>query len=242
LFATPPRTIFHRATTTAAQTTGTQIALPRPAGLESGDELVAAIHMQGPDSGAITPPAGWTLVARTGTGAAASDVQLATYIRRVTDPAAEPATYVFGFAGTNREAAGFVSAYKGVRQAVPVEAAAGRASGTGAVHNFPELSSLSPGALALWVAAGNGGAAVTWTPPAGSTERAEVSNASGVSLVGAESAVSAPGMLSVDFDEYAVASASVKGAAQTLVLAPDAAPGPSAYMVWRERFWGAERT
>src|SRR5262245_32203263 len=60
--------IAFRAVTTLAQAASTTVTLTVPAGVVSGDLLLAVLHVGGGTGTTITPPAGWELVLRTNDG------------------------------------------------------------------------------------------------------------------------------------------------------------------------------
>ena len=94
---------------------GSTLTLSAPAGIQSGDVLVAHVVVRSAGN-VITPPAGWGLVLRqnsTGSIATAAYVKVAG--------ASEPASYTWSF-GTAGQASGGIAAYTGVNTTTPVDA------------------------------------------------------------------------------------------------------------------------
>lgn len=83
---------------------GATVTIAKPANTANGDYLVCVIYARGETAGVPVPaPAGWTLipVAMPSTGIG----QVNTFYKRITNAAAEPASYAFTPAGGNRKAA-----------------------------------------------------------------------------------------------------------------------------------------
>jgi hypothetical protein len=91
-------------TSTGSNATGRTLEMPRPAGVASGDLLVAALSVRGKP--AIDPPAGWRLVRLDRNGTV---VGLATFTKVATGD--EPATYTWGF-DKSQAAAGVIVAVR----------------------------------------------------------------------------------------------------------------------------------
>lgn len=89
---------------TVASGVGATVTIAKPSNTANGDYLVCVIYARGDTAGAPVPtPAGWTLipVAMPSTGIG----QVNTFYKRITNAAAEPASYDFVPAGGNRKAA-----------------------------------------------------------------------------------------------------------------------------------------
>jgi hypothetical protein len=76
------------------------VDLPTPANVVSGDLLLAFLNCLGGSSATITPPAGWTLLARENYDG--SDTTMATAVYRRIAGASEPATHRFDVSVANR--------------------------------------------------------------------------------------------------------------------------------------------
>lgn len=113
-----------------------QLAVSVPAGLQSGDLLVAQIAVRGGGASVITAPAGWTLVRRDNFS---TSIAQAVYSRLVSAPAAEPASYIWNFNNAN-DAAGGIAAYAGTSAAAPVDGSNGQGNSTSASITAPSLT------------------------------------------------------------------------------------------------------
>ncbi len=157
---------------------GTTITITKPAGLATGNVMVA--HVTTRDTGGYTTvPAGWTLV--TSQPLPNSGGESGVWYKVAT--ASEPASYTWGWAGQN-DAVGAVGAYSGTWTAAgPIEWQAG-ASTTG-TSNAPGGGSLDTtlnnDMLLLLVGAGSN--ANVSTTPAGMTNRYDLTSSSGAPSV-----------------------------------------------------------
>ena len=139
----------------------------KPAGVASGEVLVATITAAG--TGTITPPSGWTVIRDTTT-----TLRQTSYYH-VTGTS-EPANWTWSL-GSARLASGGIIAYSGVDTNVPIDASA---TGSGTTGNASAPSVTTNFASDTVVAAV--GYTGTWltnsvTPGASTTERYDVSNA-----------------------------------------------------------------
>lgn len=109
----------------ASQTVGTSagVNIPKPAGVQPGHLMIAAVHVGWCNSGSVvTPPAGWTLInhtSNTGSGCGSSNTtkQLATFYKIATN--AEPLSYSFT-ATSNQWYVGGIVAYSGANTVTPI--------------------------------------------------------------------------------------------------------------------------
>ena len=141
--------------------------IAQPAGVTSGEVLVATITAAG--SGAITPPSGWTVIRDTTT-----TLRQTSYYH-VTGTS-EPSSWTWAL-GSARLASGGIIAYSGVNINVPIDASA---TGSGVTGNATAPSVTTNFASDTVVTAV--GYAGTWainsvTPGASTTERYDVSDA-----------------------------------------------------------------
>lgn len=98
------------------------LKINRPAGVQSGDLLIAQIAIRGDAAVSITPPAGWTRLRRDTAG---GELSVALYTK--TAGTTEPRNYTWRFGGERRAAAGIIAAYRGV---AGVDAHNGQATNT----------------------------------------------------------------------------------------------------------------
>lgn len=140
-----PTGIVHVGSTFMNVTGGT-LTIDRPAGTQTGDLLLLAVHVSG--SAAITGlPGDWTevqAVTQNATGQNPPNSTLRLYRRTVT--ASEPASYTFTLAA-NRPASAGISAYRNVHPTSPIHAQA-QNSGNG----NPGQNSLTAAAVTTTVA------------------------------------------------------------------------------------------
>src|SRR5919198_350359 len=166
-------TITFRAAGVAGNMGGTTLVIPKPAGVVSGDFLLAAITVR--DNPGITPPsADWTLVRKDPlVGGPTTVVTQAVYWH--TAGSTEPATYTWTFS-TSQLASGGISAYIGVDSTAPINAMSG-ATGTGNTLTAPSVITTVNDALivGLFGVARSTGI----SPPTGMTERFQQQAAGG---------------------------------------------------------------
>src|SRR5919197_147126 len=155
--------ITFRAASSGSNLATTTLQLPIPAGVVSGDVMLAGVSVRGKPT--ITPPSGWTVVV---------DNQLASTIRQTVyvhvAGGAEPAnvTWTFSKAGS---ASGGIVAYTGVDTANPIDAAAGQTQSSATITAPSVTTSASDDMLVAFF----GTARTTDIVPAGSlTERYDV--------------------------------------------------------------------
>jgi Flp pilus assembly protein TadG len=145
--------------------------IARPAGTANGMVLVATVSVAGAAT-AITPGAGWTLIARTSNGT----VGVASYYRVVT-AAAEPASYPFSISGS-LPAVGQITQFNGVDTTSVLDPAAATAnSGSGTAVQASSLSTTAPYTQEVGVFATT--PATTLSTPGGMTNDTTVSFAAG---------------------------------------------------------------
>jgi type II secretory pathway pseudopilin PulG len=95
------------------------VVVTAPAGISSGDLLIAAVSTDGSTSGSLASPAGWTLLDR-GTDSAAQ-VTLGVWYKIA--GASEPANYTFTWTGSE-QAYGWVMRFTGHNSSAPINASA----------------------------------------------------------------------------------------------------------------------
>lgn len=222
--------IATRSTSQGGVASGT-LVLPKPAGTNTGDVLVAAITVV-PSSRTVATPAGWTLLF---TDSAGADARLAVFTRVV--PAADGTVpnYSFTFSGAHQGAAGGIVAFIGVDNAAPVDVTARQASAVGYAHAAPSVSPAARGSVLVGAFA-MPGSTDDWFPPAGMIEAIDVTsetvrpNAAGVALTMAiepRSATGATGTRTATAAETGIAAAAARTAA--VALRPALAPANTHY-------------
>ena len=198
-----------RSSSSVTNNAGSTLDLPKPSGVAAGDVLLAQVTYN--STGAITPPAGWSLVR--------SDVN-STLLRQSVyvhvAGSSEPATYTWTLAAAHG-AAGAILAYTGVDTTNPVDVSNGGASHSTAV-TAPSMTTTAPGDQLVGFFGAKG--PTTFAPPAGMTEQTESSlNVSGEKIT-AESADSALGAAGATGVWTATSSALVYGIGQLVALRP----------------------
>lgn len=170
------------------------LVLPKPAGTNTGDVLVAAITVV-PASQTIATPAGWTLQFSDNTSA---NARLAVLTRVVPAADGAVANYTFAFGGAHQGAAGGIVAFIGVDNAAPVDVFARQATAAGFAHATPSVNVTARGSVLVGAFA-MPGSTDDWFPPAGMIEAIDVTSeavrpsATGVGLTMTLEPRSAPG-------------------------------------------------
>ena len=98
---------------------GTSVVVTAPAGISSGDLLIAAVSTDGSTAGSLASPAGWTLLDRGSDSA--TTVTLGVWYKIA--GASEPANYTFTWTG-NEQAYGWVMRFTGHNSSTPINASA----------------------------------------------------------------------------------------------------------------------
>ncbi len=140
------------------------LSIARPAGVTSGDLMLASVVYRG--NGSITAPAGWAIARDVANGGS----HMTTFTRRASGT--EAASYTFAVATTNGICGG-ITAWRGP---TGIDASSG-ASGTGTAATAPSVTTTGTN-RALVAVYGHIGA-VTYTPPSGMAERYDVKTPSG---------------------------------------------------------------
>jgi hypothetical protein len=160
--ATPPAgAIEFRGASSANNTTATTIVLPKPAGVVSGDAMLAAVAFRGNPT--ITPPAGWTLVRQDING---NTHRQAIFVRVA--GGSEPASFTFTLSSA-QSAAGGIVAYSGVDPNTPVDVHGGQVNASSTSATAPSVTTTGPDRmLVAFYATPN---LTTFTAPSGMAER-----------------------------------------------------------------------
>ena len=149
---------------------GLDVTLAKPAGVVSGDVLVAGIY-RSTNADAVTAPAGWSLV----DSIAHEGGELAIYSKVA--GGAEPTSYVWTWPSNNRGGAGLIALTdaSGNIIGLPTET-----TGTGNAPAPPDSGTVTSGDHVAIVIAGQEGKATSrFTPPAGYTEAADSGSTGG---------------------------------------------------------------
>lgn len=209
--------IGFRGASAAGNTTGTTLVIPAPAGVASGDVLLAAVGVRG--SPGITPPSGWTLARSDQVG---FTVKQSVYWKVA--GSAEPASYTFTF-GSSQGASGTIVAYTGVDTSAPVDVAGGQTGDGTAPPTAPSVTTTT--ANDRLVAFFGLAAATGIGAPAGMTERAEASTTAGTYRTTTEAADQALGAAGATGSRVASTSSTASSIGQVVALRPaEGAPPP----------------
>jgi hypothetical protein len=208
-----PATIALRGVSTATSATGTRVkalTIATPAGVQTGDVMLAAITVR--SSAKIAPPAAFTQVRASVTG---SDLRQAVYVSVA--GATVPGSWRFGL-NAKSVVAGAIAAYSGVNTASPVETTGARKNASSTSIIAPSVTSTVPGSMLVGVfgIATN----ATMTPAATMTELADIKTGKGpkkVALELADETLDVPGATG---QRAATASAAAVNIGTVIVLRP----------------------
>ncbi|MFN8222138.1 MAG: hypothetical protein U0R50_02695 [Gaiellales bacterium] len=169
--AVVPRSAVSGGTKAAASA----LSLARPAGVQSGDLLLAAVSHRSSSAVSVSAPSGWTLVRSDSCAGPGGVVQTQNVYTRLAS-GSEPGSYGWSFSGAGG-AVGAVVAYSGVDAASPVAV-----SGGGYIRNSAYVKALSvnsPIANGMVVAVLGHSDASAIPTPSGMTARAAASTGGG---------------------------------------------------------------
>ncbi|MGI9610820.1 MAG: CSLREA domain-containing protein, partial [Acidimicrobiia bacterium] len=154
---------------------GGTLSLPVPAGVTSGDVLIAQVSYNAPAGSTITPAAGWTVIDIEEN--ASHDIIQALYWRVATG--AEPAQYGFDLtSGAANTATGAIVAYGDVDTTDPIDAFGAQSNGTSTSLVAPSITTTESDTTLVALFSNRSNAPLT--PPAGMTERWDISTVTGV--------------------------------------------------------------
>ncbi|MFN2467484.1 MAG: Ig-like domain-containing protein [Gaiellaceae bacterium] len=205
----PAGIVFHGASS-AGNAATSSLTLDRPAGMLSGDLLLAAVAVRG--SPAITAPAGWTLVRSDQSG---YTIKQSLYVKVASG--SEPAAYTWTFASA-QGAAGGILAYGGVDAANPVDAHGGRANAASTQISAPSITTTSANARLVGVFGTSAQAAAS--PPAGMSERYDRSSTAGSYRASVEAADQSLGAAGSTGTRTAVSALTAVNIGQLVALRP----------------------
>lgn len=223
--------ISTRSTAQAGVASG-DLVIPKPAGTNTNDVLVAGVTVV-PASRTIATPAGWTLVSTENTGA---NARLAVFTRVVPAGDASVTSYTFTFGGgAHSGAAGGIVAFIGVDNATPVNLFAVAGTPASFAHTAPSITTTVRGAVLIGAFA-MPGATDDWQPPSGMIEAIDVTSTTvrpasgGVALtlaVESRAAAGATGTRTATADGAGITAAA--GRTVALALRPALAPANTHY-------------
>ncbi len=209
----PPGTISLRGVSVAASATGVKVkalTIATPGGVQAGDVMIAAITVR--SSATVTPPAGWTPVRQSVSGA---DLRQATYVSVAGSPV--PASWRFGLASKSVVAGG-IAAYSGVNTTTPVETSGAKINLSSTSITAPSVNSTIPGSMLVGVF----GTAInaTLTPATDMVEQADIKTGSGPKKVAVELADDTLEVAGATGARVATASAAAVNIGTVIVLRP----------------------
>jgi cysteine-rich repeat protein len=156
---------------------GTSFAVPVPAGVTTGDLLIAQIGYNA--AGTITPPTGWNLIDVTTNPS--KPIMQGLYWRAAS--ASEPTHYDFDLSSAKKDTAvGAIAAYRGIDVTDPIDAVGAQtdSGSTNIVAPSITTSTANTTLISFFSVRDDG----TVTPPAGTTEQWDVNSAAGVGAIG----------------------------------------------------------
>jgi sugar lactone lactonase YvrE len=172
------RTILLRSVTSRAAKDATSVTISKPAGVTTGDLMVAAVTVRGAPT--ITAPGGWTLARIDTNGSAMRQVVYTKFAA-----GSEPSSYTWSFSA-KASSAGIIVAYQGIDVATPVDASSGQPNPASTAITAPALSASVPGTLLVGFFGTAGNAATA--PPTGMIEQAEIIQSAGKNKMSLEAA------------------------------------------------------
>ncbi len=150
----------------SSNVTITEITIAKPDSVVEGDLLLAGIAVDGGSPAAITPPSGWSLIARTDND---TNVGIASYQKMAN--ASEPTSYTWTITPQSR-AVGGITRYSGVDSINPVDVSGGN-SGRGTTATTSSITTTVANAKVVALFAIDYGIHTNgyFTPPTGMAER-----------------------------------------------------------------------
>jgi hypothetical protein len=213
----PPSEIAFRSASTGSNDGLTaSLGLPRPAGAQQGDVLVAAVSTRG--APVVSAPSGWSVVLATSNGTIMQQVVLVHAVG-----GSDPATYTFPLSKV-ASATGGILAYSGVDPASPIDTAAGSSNASSATITAPSITTTTDDGML--VALFGIARLSTFSTVAGMTERFEVGSSSAatykISTAADDSVLGAAGPTGTRSSTGSGATANI---GQLLALRAAGAPG-----------------
>jgi hypothetical protein len=207
------RAIAFRSAMTGQTVGGTTLSLARPAGVTTGDVLVASIDILG--TATIIPPPGWTIVRSDLTG---TTMRQQVYVR-VADSESGPYVWAFSNSSTG---AGAIGAYRGVDTVQLLDVAGGQGNPSSSAIAAPSVTTRVTNTQLISVSGIAANASIS--PPAGLSERAEALAGSGKTRVAVEIADVARPNVGATGTRTATATKAGLNVGQVIALRPQDAP------------------
>jgi RHS repeat-associated protein len=151
-------------TATAANSTGTTLAVTYPAAVKSTDQLLLAVTLAYPNT--LTVPSGWTQVSKTSSGTVSGTSDTTYVLRRA---AGSTTSVTITFSGSYTRAA-VLGDYRGVASS-PVDVTATATTAGGTTVATPSVTTTAAGDRLVVIDGAYTTTPGTWTPPSGSTAR-----------------------------------------------------------------------
>ena len=169
--------VSHRSFTCGQSGSTTTLTLAKPAGVQTGDVLVASVGFA--NSATVATPSGWTQVPGL-RGTVGSGQELVTWYRVA--GASEPASYTFT-AGSGTDAiSGGISAYTGVDTAAPIAGTPGQTiqGNLTTSDTLPNSNGTAAGSMRISAAGSDDGTNATYS--AGLTQMCDERNETGIDI------------------------------------------------------------
>jgi hypothetical protein len=166
----------------AASNAGGSLAVAKPAGLATGDLMVAWQYADNDGSlAAMGGPAGWSLLgSNAGVTGGHPYVKVWTRVATSSDVAATSFTFTNSGAGIHNSVAILAVVGGSYDTTTPTSAVAFQSSATASTsHVAPSVTGVVDGLLVTSHGSDTGGTGATYTPPAGMTERADTNPGTG---------------------------------------------------------------
>jgi hypothetical protein len=165
----PPGAPTVRSVSSSTANAATSMAITAPAGLQTGDLLLAAVSHQVAQFRNMTPPAGWTAVPNTDISEG-NNVRIHAWYKLA--GAAEPPSYTFTLSGgTGQDISGGILDLSGVNTSAPINASGGQSNGATPSKAVGAPSITTTVNNALDVFAGSCSASVSYIAPTGMVEQ-----------------------------------------------------------------------
>jgi hypothetical protein len=170
----------YRSHTTKIENGLSTITINKPSGTVEGDILLLLVSLDRTTAETITPPSGFAALASSPLNSAVEAGSSACFWKKA--GASEPASYDWTCT-SSASTAGILAAYSGRDGTTPINASSGLAEGGAASAASVNATGITPSVDncdIVYLAATDTtvSATVSWTPPSGMTERAEVTTAS----------------------------------------------------------------
>jgi fibronectin type 3 domain-containing protein len=207
-----------RAGSSATDRGTTSLVVPKPAGVVSGDVLLAQITIRAAPN--VVAPAGWTSLVSHADGTALTQA-LFTHV----SGSSEPASYTWTFSSPVA-AIGNILAYSGVDPSAPVDTFGGQVNASATLLVAPSVTTTVAGDRLVALFGVEAGMSIT--PPTGMAERAEGAVSVGKSKVTSEAADESGGAAGITGNRTAQSSSAAKSIGHLVALRPATPLSPPA--------------